>query len=188
MNKRIILAITGASGSLFAVEFLNIMLETEVEVHAMISDSGRKVIELEEGITASELKELPATWHDVNDFAAPMSSGSALFDAMVVLPCTMGTLAAVANGISGNLIHRAADVTLKEKRPLLLAVRETPFNRTHLKNMLAAHDSGATICPLMPSFYHKPGSYKDVARFFCGRLADLIDIKINDLPRWGTTR
>ncbi|MFO7605063.1 MAG: UbiX family flavin prenyltransferase, partial [Desulfurivibrionaceae bacterium] len=93
--------------------------------------------------------------------------------------------AAIANGFSGNLIHRAADVTLKERRPLLLAVRETPFNRTHLRNMLKVHDAGATICPPLPSFYHKPKSLREMARIFGGRLADLMGIEVEGQPRWG---
>ena len=184
-NKKVILAITGASGSLLAIEFLKLMQENGAEVHAMISDAGRKVLELEEEKTGDDIKGLATAWYDVHDFTSPMASGSARFDAMVVLPCTMGTLAAIANGFSGNLIHRAADVTLKERRPLLLAVRETPFNRTHLQNMLKVHDAGATICPPMPSFYHKPESFQEMARFFCGRLADLLDIEIKDQMRWG---
>jgi 4-hydroxy-3-polyprenylbenzoate decarboxylase len=186
MKKRLILAITGASGSIFALEFLKLMKDKDVEVHAIISTAGRKVMELEEGINADEIKDLATAWHDIDDFAAPMSSGSARFDAMLVLPCSMGTLAAIANGISGNLIHRAADVTLKERRPLLLAVRESPFNRTHLTNMLAAHDAGATICPPMPIFYHKLDSFQEMAKIFGGRLAESLDIEINDQPRWGS--
>ncbi|MEN8136033.1 MAG: UbiX family flavin prenyltransferase [Thermodesulfobacteriota bacterium] len=183
--KKVILAITGASGSLLAIEFLKLMDANEIEVHAMISDAGRKVLELEEEKTWGDIKDLATTWHDVHDFTAPMASGSARFAAMVVLPCSMGTLAAIANGFSGNLIHRAADVTLKERRPLLVAVRETPFNRTHLQNMLNLHDAGATICPPMPAFYHKLGSFQEMARVFAGRLADLLDIEIEDQPRWG---
>ena len=186
MKKRLILAITGASGSLFAIEFLKLMKEKGVEVHAIISDSGRKVMGLEEGIDVEEIRDLATAWYEIDDFAAPMSSGSAKFDAMVVLPCSMGTLAAIANGISGNLIHRAADVTLKERRPLLLAVRESPFNRTHLNNMLAAHDAGATICPPMPIFYHKLESFQELARIFGGRLAEFLDIEIKDQPHWGS--
>ena len=105
---------------------------------------------------------------------------------MVVLPCSMGTLAAIANGISANLIHRAADVTLKERRPLLLAVRESPLNRTHLSNMLAAHDAGATICPPMPSFYHQLDSFQEMAKVFGGRLAESLGIEISDQPHWGS--
>jgi 4-hydroxy-3-polyprenylbenzoate decarboxylase len=103
---------------------------------------------------------------------------------MVILPCTMGSLGAIANGIAKNLIHRAADVILKEKKPLLLAVRETPLNRIHLENMLKVHDAGATLCPPMPSFYHHPESLEEMAIFFAGRVAELIGIEVSGLKRW----
>jgi 4-hydroxy-3-polyprenylbenzoate decarboxylase len=170
---------------MLALEFLKLMRDNGVEVHAMISDAGRKVLELEEEKTPADIQGLATAWYDVHDFTAPMASGSARFDGMVVLPCSMGTLAAIAHGFSGNLIHRAADVTLKERRPLLVAVRETPFNRTHLQNMLQLHEAGATICPPMPSFYHKLESFPEMARVFGGRLADLLGIEIAGQPRWG---
>jgi 4-hydroxy-3-polyprenylbenzoate decarboxylase len=184
MKKRIILAITGASGSLYAVQFLKIMQESGVEVHAVISNAGRLVLQHELGMTSDDLQEYVAQWYAVNDFAAPISSGSSNFDAMLVLPCTMGSLGAIANGIAKNLIHRAADVILKEKKPLLLAIRETPLNRIHLENMLKVHDAGATLCPPMPSFYHHPESLEEMATFFAGRLADLVGIEVTGLKRW----
>lgn len=185
MKKKIILAITGATGSLYAVEFLKLMRTQEAEVHAIISEAGAQVLRLELGLTRDDLDQYcDITWHDIKNFAAPMSSGSSLFDGMAVLPCTVGSLAAIAGGISSNLIHRAADVMLKERRPLVLAVRETPFNRTHLNNMLKAHDAGAIICPPMPSFYHNPQSVEDIARFFAGRVADLLGFHYSGLPRW----
>jgi len=183
--RRIVLAVTGASGTLFALEFLKLMQEVGVEVHGMVSDAGRKVMELELGCSPEDLSGYGAAWYDVNDFTAPMASGSARFDAMVVLPCTMGTLAAIAGGISNNLVHRAADVMLKERRPLLLAVRETPFNRNHLRNMLKAHDAGAVICPPFPAFYNRPQSMEEAARTFAGRLGDLLGLDIPGLKRWG---
>lgn len=185
MKQRIILAITGATGSLYALEFLRLAHGAGVEVHGIISDAGRQVLELELGLAPEDLNEYVHRWHGFRDFAAPMSSGSALFHAMVVLPCTMGTLAAIANGLSMNLIHRAADVTLKEKRPLVLAPRETPLNRTHIENMLKAHDAGAAICPPMPSFYHQPASVQDIAQTFAGRICDQLGLRIPGQKRWG---
>ncbi|MDH3360645.1 MAG: UbiX family flavin prenyltransferase, partial [Desulfobulbaceae bacterium] len=146
---------------------------------------GEKVLDLEMGKSVADLDPFVHCWHDVKDFAAPMSSGSSLFDGMVIMPCTMGTLAAVANGISANLIHRAADVNLKERRPLIMVVRETPFNRTHLQNMLTAHDAGAVICPAMPSFYHQPKSIAEMARAFAVRICDQLDIAVPGVQRWG---
>ncbi len=184
MKKKIILAVTGASGSLYAVEFLRLLAEIDVEVDAVISEAGEKVLKLELGLQARELEGVNS-WYGAKDFTAPMASGSSRYGAMVVLPCSMGSLAAIAGGMSANLIHRAADVMLKEKRPLALVVRETPLNRTHLHNMLKAHDSGAIICPAMPSFYHQPGSIREMARQFAGRVADQLGLEIPGLKRWG---
>ena len=184
MKKKLILGITGASGSLYAVQFLKLMQQADVDIHAIISDAGRLVLQHELGLTPDDLQQYVAKWYDATNFAAPMSSGSARFDAMLVLPCTMGSLGAIANGIAKNLIHRAADVMLKEKKPLLLAVRETPLNRIHLENLLKVHDAGATVCPPMPSFYHHPESLEEMAAFFAGRLAEIVGIEMTDLKRW----
>lgn len=181
--KKIILAITGASGSLYAVEFLKIAAQNDSEIHCIISEAGEKVLKIELGLSIEQLEGI-AAWHAVNDFTAPMASGSSRFDAMIVLPCTMGTLASIAHGLSTNLIHRAADVMLKEKRPLLLSPRETPLNRTHIKNMLQAHDAGAMICPAMPSFYHRPDSITQMARSFAARVADLLGMETTGMKRW----
>ena len=182
MKKKIICAITGASGSLYALQFLELLAGMDVEVHGLVSTAGQKVLRLETGLSAADLAGI-ARWHDVTDFSAPMASGSAGFQAMVVLPCSMGTLAAIAAGLSQNLIHRSADVMLKERQPLVLAVRETPMNRTHLQNMLTAHDAGATICPAMPALYQQPESITEMARNFAARVAGLIGIEV-DYPRW----
>lgn len=181
-GRRIILAITGASGALYAVEFLRLMAELGVEVHGVISNAGRQVLQLELGLPP---EELPACrWFAIDNFAAPMASGSSLYHGMAVLPCTMGTLAAIANGNSLNLIHRAADVCLKERRPLVLAVRETPFNRVHLENMLRADGAGAVICPAMPAFYHQPGTIIDLARDYAARVATVLGLEVPTLRRW----
>ncbi len=187
MSERIILAITGATGMLYVRAFLALLAEQEVAVDAIISDSGRKVLQLEQDMDAQALPGID-NWYAVDDFTAPMASGSARYDAMVILPCTTGTLGGIAAGFSANLIHRAADVTLKERRPLLLAVRETPLNRTHLSNMLTLHDAGAIICPPMPSFYLKPVDLEAMARQFAARICDQIGIYLPDIPRWQGVR
>ena len=181
--ERIVLAITGATGMLYVTAFLELVAGQKVEVDAIISDSGKKVLKLEKDMLAEDLPGV-TNWFDADDFTAPPASGSALYDAMVILPCTTGTMGAIAGGYSGNLIHRAADVSLKERRPLVLAVRETPLNRTHLTNMLALHDAGAIICPPMPSFYLKPVDLDAMARQFAGRICDQIGLHVNELPRW----
>lgn len=183
--ERIILAITGATGMLYLEPLLNILGEQAVTVHAVISAAGRQVLQLELGKEPEDLPNIER-WFARDDFTAPMASGSCLYDAMIVLPCTAGTLGAIAAGYSGNLIHRAADVSLKERRPLILAVRETPFNRSHLTNMLLAHEAGAIIFPPMPSFYQKPRNLDEMARNFAGRLCDQIGIRASGLNRWGS--
>ncbi len=180
---RLILAITGATGMLYVVEFARLLGELGVEVHGIVSEAGRKVLELEQGMAPEELAGVDH-WYSIRDFTAPMASGSSPYQAMVILPCTAGTLGAIAGGYSGNLIHRAADVTLKERRPLLLCFRETPLNRTHIRNMLTLHDAGATICPLMPSFYQKPDDFQAMALHFGGRLCDQLGIAVPGLSRW----
>lgn len=184
-GKRIILGITGATGMLYVPTLLQMLAQQQVEVHGIISDAGRKVLRFEQGIDPEQLP-LVSRWFAHDDFFAPPASGSTRYDAMVVLPCSMGSLAAIARGFCGNLLHRCADVTLKERRPLVLAVRETPLNRTHLSNMLAAHDAGAIICPPMPSFYHHPKELSDLARHFSARLCDLLGVAVvdPDVGRW----
>ncbi len=185
MMKKIILGITGASGSLYALEFLKLLKNIdELEVHLVLSEAGEQVFALELGMRGEQLAPLVACRYNIRDFAAPFSSGSALFAGMAVLPCSMGSLAAIAGGLSNNLIHRAADVTLKERRPLVLAVRETPLNRTHLSNMLKVHEAGGIICPAMPGFYHGPRNLEDLARTFAGRVAEQLGLIIPNLPRW----
>lgn len=182
-HKKIILAITGASGSLYALTFLEVMHALQVEVDALISSAGRQVLRLECELEAEELPHVHQLYA-LDDFTAPMASGSSSYAGMAVLPCTMGTLAAIANGLSTNLIHRAADVTLKERRPLVLAARETPLNRVHLHNMLLATDAGAIICPPLPAFYHKPRSIEELARDFSCRVAVLLGFEVPGMARW----
>ena len=181
--RRIILAITGATGMLYVSAFLHLLAGQNIEVDAIISNCGKKVLKLEKDLRYQDLPGI-RRWYAVDDFTAPVASGSSCYDAMVILPCTTGTLGAIAGGYSGNLIHRAADVSLKERRPLILAVRETPLNRTHLTNMLALLDAGAVICPPMPSFYLRPADLEAMAGQFAGRICDQIGLRVPDLPRW----
>ena len=182
--EKITLAITGATGMVYVPPFLDILKQSGVTVHAVISDAGRKVLQIESNLKPTDLQGIDR-WFAIDEFTAPVASGSSRYDAMVILPCTAGTLGAIAGGYSGNLIHRAADVTLKERRPLLLAVRETPLNRTHLNNMLKMHDAGATIFPPMPSFYHQPDSVEAMATQFAGRICDHLGIQAPGQKRWG---
>jgi 4-hydroxy-3-polyprenylbenzoate decarboxylase len=183
--QRLILGISGATGMLYVPALLQLLAAQGVEVHGIVSEAGRKVLRFELGLEPEQLPQV-SQWFAPDDFTAPPASGSALYDAMVVLPCTMGSLAAIAAGYCGNLLHRCADVTLKERRPLLLAVRETPLNRTHLKNMLTAHEAGAILCPPMPSFYTHPKDLDDIALTFAARLCDLLGIAVAsvNINRW----
>lgn len=181
---KLLLAVTGASGMLYLRAFLEVIAASGLEVHGICSASGLKVLRMEEGIAPAELPGI-SRWFAEDDFTAPPASGSSRYRGMAVLPCSMGTLAAIAAGLSINLIHRAADVMLKERRPLVLAVRETPFNRNHLQNMLAAHDAGAVICPPMPAHYLRPSTLQEAAETWAWRLADQLGIEVAGRKRWG---
>ena len=181
----LLLAVTGASGSIYALKFLEIMDELGVDVHMVFSRAGKEVSVFELGKKGfSRMMELAGTVYSEDDLWAPPSSGSSQWRAMVVLPCTMGTLSHVATGASRNLIQRACDCFLKEGRRLILAVRESPLNRIHLENMLKASEAGAVIFPCMPSFYHRPNDLDDLARFFAGRIAEFLGLRVPGQKRW----
>ncbi len=181
-KEKIILAVTGASGMLYIPELLDLLCKEEIIIDGIVSECGRQVIKLELGMAPEDLTGV-SRWFSVNDFSAPPASGSSRYMAMVVLPCTTGTLGAIAGGYCGNLIHRVAGVMLKENRLLLLAVRETPLSRIHLENMLRVQQAGAIICPPMPSFYLRPRSMNEMARHFAARICDLLGVDV-DVPRW----
>lgn len=184
-SPRLLLGITGATGMCYVPPLLDLLTAQDVEIHAIASEAGRKVFTFEMNHAPEALSQV-SRWFSPDDFFAPPASGSAQYQAMVVLPCSMGSLAAIAHGYCGNLLHRSADVCLKERRPLVLAVRESPLNRTHLRNMLAAHEAGAIICPPMPSFYHKPRDINDLTHHFAGRICDLLGIPVSEgtIKRW----
>jgi 4-hydroxy-3-polyprenylbenzoate decarboxylase len=182
-KQKILLGVTGATGMLFLTSFLDSLAALDVTVHGVCSASGKDVLKMEQGFLPEELPVV-SRWFNHDDLSAPPASGSSDYSSMVVLPCTMGTLAAIAGGLSINLIHRAADVMLKERKRLVLAVRETPFNRTHLKNMLTVHDAGAVICPTMPSYYLQPKTLEQAAESYSWRLADQLGLNIPSRKRW----
>lgn len=182
-RDKILLGVTGATGMIYIPPFLECMQENNVEVHGVISKAGRQVLAYELGLGPEALSGIEK-WYSQEDFTAPCASGSSIYRAMLILPCTMGTLGAIASGVCLNLIHRAADVTVKEKRPLVLAVRETPLNKTHLRNMMTAHDAGATIWPLMPSFYQQPKGLEQMAANTAGRICEQLGYRASGLRRW----
>lgn len=185
MNKKnLVIAITGASGAVYARRLIGAVPLDRYSVHLVVSEAGKLVYEFEIGRPLSD--DLPAgiaVWHE-SDFTAPFASGSFPCAGMVVVPCTMGTLAAIASGISLNLIHRAADVCLKERRPLIIVPRETPLNRIHLANMLRASEAGAVILPAMPGFYHRPESVSEIVDFMVARILDQLGIAHNLVSPW----
>jgi 4-hydroxy-3-polyprenylbenzoate decarboxylase len=183
--NRLVVALTGASGMIYARALLAYFARhPEVELHAVISEPGEQVLALELGMTPAELAP-QAVWHRVGDFTSPLASGSFRARAMVVVPCSMASLGAIAQGVGRNLIHRAAEVFLKERRPLLLVVRETPLSLIHLKNLTRAAAAGATIFPACPGFYHRPATLEEMARQFAGRILDHLGLEHQMGPRWG---
>jgi flavin prenyltransferase len=185
-GNRYVIAVTGASGMLYARElFTWLQTRPDLEVHAVCSPAGEEVLKLELSLTLRELAGPRAILHAPEDFAAPLASGSFRVRAMVIIPCTMGTLGAIAQGVPKNLIHRAAEVSLKERRPLILVVRETPLSLIHLGNMTRAAQAGAVIFPAMPGFYQRPGSLEEMARNFAGRVLDHLGLEHDLTKRWG---
>ncbi len=183
-NAPLIVGVPGASGMLYLPALLRLAAGVGCTVHGVMSSAGRQVLGLELGLAPEDLPGA-ARWFRHDDFSAPMASGSSRSRGMIVVPCTMGSLGAIASGCCHNLLHRAADVTLKEGRPLVLCVRETPLNRTHLRNMLTLHEAGAVIFPLMPSFYHRPAGLEEMAEQLAARVLDLCGIPVPQLQRWG---
>ncbi len=183
--RRLIVGVTGATGGIFGVRILETLAGTEVETHLVASDWGERTIEHETGRPISEVRELATTWYDHRDMGAAISSGSFLTDGMVVAPCSMRSLAAIAGGGGNHLIHRAADVVLKERRPLVLVVRETPLNDLHLENMLKLSRIGVTVFPPVPAFYNHPRTLDDMVDHLVARVLDQFRIDTGYGRRWG---
>jgi 4-hydroxy-3-polyprenylbenzoate decarboxylase len=185
LNKpRLIIAVSGASGSIYARAVLELVAKMPIETHLIISDAAKTVMEHEVDFTANDLSMLATVTHDINDIAASISSGSFQTIGMLVAPCSMKTLAEIATGISSNLISRAADVVLKERRKLVLMVRETPFNLVHLRNMTTVTEMGGIIAPPFIATYTKPQSIADAVYNSAGRVLDLMGLPIANLKRW----
>ncbi|MEE4197867.1 MAG: UbiX family flavin prenyltransferase [Bacteroidales bacterium] len=186
MNKqKIIVAITGASGSIYAkilLDKLLLLTDRLEEVGVILSKNAEDIWQHE--LENQSYQSYPFTRYPVNDFYAPFASGSAYYQTMIVCPCSMGTLGRIAHGISDDLITRAADVTLKEKRKLILVPRETPYNLIHIRNMEQVTLAGGIICPATPSFYTKPQSLQELAATVIDRVLDLAGFSL-DAPRWG---
>lgn len=191
----ILLAITGASGAIYGLRLAEELLRSGQRITLVTSDSGAEVCRFETGLALDDAELLKQRWslpeaaltlRGANDLWAPEASGSAAPEAMVVAPCSMGTIGRVAAGISGNLIERAADVMLKEARPLILLPRETPLSSIHLENMLKLSRAGARIVPAMPAFYQRPVTMDDLVDFVVGKLLDQLGISHSLFRRWGS--
>jgi 4-hydroxy-3-polyprenylbenzoate decarboxylase len=186
-NRKIIVAITGASGSCYAYRLLKQLSSTNIypeNIAVIFSANGLKVFEYELGLSA--LNEISETFEifDNNDFMVPFASGSSPFDTLIVAPCSMGTLARIASGVASDLISRAADVMLKERKCLILMTRETPLNSIHLENMLRVTNAGGIICPASPSFYSKPADIESLISTVTERILSLASIDYLDKYEW----
>jgi 4-hydroxy-3-polyprenylbenzoate decarboxylase len=185
--QRLIVAITGATGAIYGVRLLEMLRDTAIETHLVISPWGRRTLLHETSYTVDQVLRLARVTYLPNDQGAAISSGSFLTIGMAVVPCSMRTLAAVAHGLGDNLIHRAADVVLKERRKLLLAPRETPLNDIHLENMLKLSRMGAVMCPPMPAFYQRPATVEDIVNQMVVRILDQFGVHLDSPGRWGET-
>ena len=183
--RKLIVAITGATGVIYGVRLLQALRELpNVQSHLLISEAGVLNLHQELDLNRKDVEALADVVHNVRDVGASIASGSFQSDGMIIAPCSMKTLAAVANGLSDNLITRAADVVLKERRRLVLMVRETPFNLAHLRNMTAVTEMGGIIFPPLPGFYHKPQSIQEMVDHTVGRVLDLYALPHHLTPRW----
>mgnify|MGYP006271351817 FL=1 len=182
-RRRLIVAMTGASGSIYGVRLLEKLQGTGIETHLIMSRWGARTLVHETSYTPEQVQALATVTHPLMDQGASISSGSFLTMGMVIAPCSVRTLAAIAHGIGDNLIHRAADVVLKERRKLVLAVRESPLSEIHLENMLKLARMGVVMSPPMPAFYSRPQSLNDMVDYSVTRLLDQLGIHL-DADRW----
>jgi 4-hydroxy-3-polyprenylbenzoate decarboxylase len=184
MNTPLVVAITGATGVVYGVEMLRVLRELAVPVHLILSEAAVTNLALETDISVAEVRALAEVVHNNKDVGACLASGSFLTRGMIVAPCTIKTLSAIANSFTFNLVVRAADVTLKERRRLVLMVRETPLHKGHLELMARAADCGAVILPPMPAFYHRPSSIMDLIHQSIGKALDQVGIEHVLFRRW----
>ena len=184
MRKRVIVALTGASGINYAVDFLKALKGREVETHLVLSQWAEKLIEEESEATIEEVKQLASFVHDEKDMASSIASSSFLVESMVVIPCTVKTASEIATANCSNLISRAADNMLKTKRKLIVCIRETPLSGPALKNLHEIAVYGGIVFPLSPGFYHRPKGLKDLNAFITGKLLDLLGFENKAFKRW----
>ncbi len=184
--ERIIIAITGATGTIYGVRLMELLrAETSLEVHMVMSRAAKMTLKMEHDADLDYIHGLAHEVHDYGNIGASISSGSFHSSGMIVAPCSIKTMSNIAIGNTGDLISRAADVVLKERRPLLIAIRETPLHAGHLESLIKLNRLGAIIFPPVPAFYNKPVTLQDIVDQSCMRMLDQFDIHIESAPRWG---
>ncbi|VEF46765.1 3-octaprenyl-4-hydroxybenzoate carboxy-lyase [Bacillus freudenreichii] len=184
-QKRIIIGVTGGSGTIYGIRMLEKLRSLGVETHLVISEWGEKTLKVETSYSANDLKQLADFYYFNDNLAAPISSGSFKTDGMIIAPCSMRSLAEIATGVTSDLITRSADVMLKEKKKLILLARESPLNLVHIRNMEAVTLAGGVICPPVPAFYNKPENINDIVDHTVGRVLDLLGLNPDWVKRWG---
>ena len=181
---RLVVGISGASGAIYGVRALEVLKKLRVESHLVVTDAAMETIRMETGLKPKSVEALATRSHRIGEMASALASGSFLTDGMLVIPCSMKTLAGVATGYSDNLLLRAADVTLKERRRLVLVVRETPLSLIHIENMAAVTRAGALVLPAMPAFYHKPKTVDDLVDQVVGKALSAVGVENDILKSW----
>jgi 4-hydroxy-3-polyprenylbenzoate decarboxylase len=185
---RLVVGINGASGVIYGIRLLQILADVQgMEIHLVITGTGEQTIEIETEYKAAEVKALAHYCYRIDDLTACLASGSFKHDGMIIAPCSIKTLSALAHSYTDNLLTRAADVTLKERRRLLLMVRETPLHLGHLRNMVRVAEIGGVIMPPVPAFYHRPLNLQDIVDHTIGKALDLFNIEHNLFERWSGT-
>jgi flavin prenyltransferase len=181
---RLIVGISGASGTIYGVRLLELLRKAEVETHLVMSRSAEMTLAYETDIKPKDVRALASVHYAVTDIGAAISSGSFPTVGMIIAPCSIRTMSEIASGVTASLLSRAADVVLKEKRQLVLAIRETPLHVGHLRSMTVLAEIGAVIAPIVPAFYNRPQSVDDIVNHTCGRLLDLFGIDTGIVKRW----
>lgn len=183
-NKKLIIAITGASGAIYGIRLLEILRDLGVQIHLIMSKSSHLTINTETNYKIEDIKKLADVVYSPSDIGARISSGSFITDGMIISPCSMKTLASIASGFDTDLISRAASVIMKEQRKLVLMVRETPLSAIHLENMLKLSRLGVSIAPPVPAFYNNPKNLEELINHTVCRILDLFNIETNNIKRW----
>ncbi len=183
-TQRLIIGISGASGVIYGIRALELLRDTDVETHLVMSKSAEMTMGYEVDMKPSTVRELADVAHAVGDVGASISSGSCKTTGMLVLPCSIRTMSEISTGVTSSLLSRAADVVLKERRRLVLAVRETPLHTGHLRTMTELSEMGAVVAPIVPAFYARPTTIEDIIDHTVGRLLDLFDLNVGVVDRW----